>query len=203
MPDPAPGDRPVRASDAEREAAVARLREASVEGRVTFEELLERTGDAYQARDRADLEALVADLPAQAAPARTPGGFVLGIFGGGDKRGRWRVPERITVLNVFGGSDLDLRGAVVTSQEVTITVVSVFGGSDVVVPAGADVAMTGGALFGGNDIEITHPTVPGSPAVTVRAFSLFGGTDVRDAERPRWRDRLRGGGADAPRPPGP
>ena len=38
-----------RASDAERERAVGRLREAATEGRLTLEELADRTGLAYGA----------------------------------------------------------------------------------------------------------------------------------------------------------
>lgn len=164
--------------------------------------MVERSGAAYAALRRGELDALVADLPAIApAPAASPPSVVLGIFGGGDKRDRWRVPERLTVVNVFGGSDLSLREAIVTSRQVVITVWSVFGGSDITVPAGVSVAMTGGAVFGGNDMRIDHPAVPGAPAITVRAFSLFGGTDVHDTERPRWRDRL--GIGTPPAPPSP
>ena len=43
----------VRASDAEREAAVERLRGATVEDRLTFGDLTERTGAAYTATTRA------------------------------------------------------------------------------------------------------------------------------------------------------
>jgi hypothetical protein len=42
----------VRASDSEREAAVERLRAASVEGRLTFGELTTRTEAAYSAQTR-------------------------------------------------------------------------------------------------------------------------------------------------------
>jgi Domain of unknown function (DUF1707) len=77
------GDPPeLRASDAERERAVARLRRASAEGRLTVEELDERCAHAYAARTRAELDALVADLPGgsavvPAAPAAPvdPGGI--------------------------------------------------------------------------------------------------------------------------------
>ena len=37
--------------------------------------------------------------------------FLLGVLGGGDRSGRWRVAERLTVLNVLRGADLDLREA--------------------------------------------------------------------------------------------
>ncbi len=76
MPDPvdittAPDT--VRASDAEREAVVERLRIASVEGRLTFEELTERTEAAYAAVSRGDLEHITADLPGMGgAPGANP-----------------------------------------------------------------------------------------------------------------------------------
>jgi len=44
-----------RASDAEREQTVATLRDASAEGRLTFEELADRTALAYRARTNAEL----------------------------------------------------------------------------------------------------------------------------------------------------
>jgi Domain of unknown function (DUF1707) len=60
----------VRASDAEREAAIGRLRDAAAEGRLTFEELAERVELAASAVTRSDLEALTDDLPAE-PPAHT------------------------------------------------------------------------------------------------------------------------------------
>src|SRR5215211_6835873 len=53
----------VRASDAEREAVVERLRVATVEGRLTLGELTERTEAAYSATTRGDLALITADLP--------------------------------------------------------------------------------------------------------------------------------------------
>jgi hypothetical protein len=163
-----------RASDAEREATVTRLREAAAEGRLTVEELAERIDAAY------------ADLPAVAGPSSiaVEGGgggtrFVLGILGGGDRRGRWRVAPRVTVVNVLGGADLDLREATLTAPEVTIWVISIFGGSDIVVPEAVHVELSSFALFGGDDLKLEGPEpAPGAPVVHVRTVSLFGGTDV-------------------------
>jgi ribosome-binding protein aMBF1 (putative translation factor) len=53
----------VRASDAERDATVDRLREAAAEGRLTFEELADRIELAANAVTRAELVPLTADLP--------------------------------------------------------------------------------------------------------------------------------------------
>lgn len=55
--------RPALASDAEREACVARLRDAAAEGRLDVIELDERIGVAYRARTRLELATLTADLP--------------------------------------------------------------------------------------------------------------------------------------------
>jgi hypothetical protein len=79
MSDPAD----LRASDAERERTVARLRGAAAEGRLSVEELDERSARAYDARTHGELETLLADLPgdvARATPARRappvdPGGI--------------------------------------------------------------------------------------------------------------------------------
>ena len=60
----------VRASDAEREAVVERLREATAEGRLTFGELSERTEAAYTATTRGELVPITADLPAVSSPRR-------------------------------------------------------------------------------------------------------------------------------------
>ena len=201
-----------RASDAEREAVVARLRDAAGEGRLTVEELAERVDAAYAAGTREELEPLTADLPA-AAPGASPAAVgegmpvgaagatapsvVLGILGGGDRRGRWRVPERMTVVNVLGGADLDLREATLAAPEVEIRVFSVLGGSDVIVPEGVHVELGGFAVLGGNDLKLTGPPPPpGAPVVRVRAWSLLGGTDVRTQTSRRRRHGL-------PEPPEP
>jgi Domain of unknown function (DUF1707) len=59
----------LRASDAEREEAAARLREHAAEGRLTVDELDERCARAYAARTVGELAALFTDLP---APAPAP-----------------------------------------------------------------------------------------------------------------------------------
>jgi Domain of unknown function (DUF1707)/Cell wall-active antibiotics response 4TMS YvqF len=181
-----------RASDDERERTAGRLREAAGEGRLGLEELAERLDAAYAATTRAELEPLVADLPAaERAPAR-PGRattFILGLLGGGDRRGRWRVAERVLVVNGIGGADLDLREAVLDGPKVELTIVSLIGGSDITVPEGVRVEVSGFALVGGNDVQLEGPEPPpGAPVVRVRAFTLVGGTDVgtaRSARRPR------------------
>ena len=63
-----PGDLAERVADADRDRTVTQLREHVVEGRLTLDEFSERVGSALSARTRADLVAVMADLP-QARPA--------------------------------------------------------------------------------------------------------------------------------------
>jgi hypothetical protein len=76
-----PPNRPnpqLRASDADRDTAALRLREAAVEGRLDSDELEQRIGEVYSARWTTDLERLTADItpippPAPLAPPPPPG----------------------------------------------------------------------------------------------------------------------------------
>ena len=58
----------LRASDAERERAAEVLRRHHADGRLTTDELEERTERAYAATNRGDLDELFADLPRLRAP---------------------------------------------------------------------------------------------------------------------------------------
>ncbi len=62
----------VRASDAEREAVVARLHHAVGEGRLDADEGGRRIAAVYAARLRAELHEPVADLPASGGPGSGP-----------------------------------------------------------------------------------------------------------------------------------
>jgi hypothetical protein len=58
-------DRPIRASDKERESVVDVLRDAYTDGRLTLEEFEERTSAAYASKTWVDLRELTADLPVE------------------------------------------------------------------------------------------------------------------------------------------
>lgn len=62
----------LRASDAERERVVQRLHDAATEGRLSPDELDERTHRALIAVTYADLDAVVDDLPRPPRTGRTP-----------------------------------------------------------------------------------------------------------------------------------
>ena len=88
----------IRASDAERDATVERLSSATGDGRLTLEEFSQRMEQATVAKTRAELDRLVADLPAEpavagavAASARLPGTSRRSAGCGCPGRGGWPV----------------------------------------------------------------------------------------------------------------
>jgi hypothetical protein len=173
----------LRASDAERDQTVSLLRDATAEGRLTLEEFSQRVDKAYAAKTHDELEPLTLDLPATDAAAptarRQPRSFTISIFGGSDRKGRWRVARHHWVVSIFGGSDLDLREASLEGGDATISVLDLFGGTDLYVPEGIDVDFSGVGIFGGVDEHGRDvPMHPSAPLLRVRAFALFGGTDL-------------------------
>jgi Domain of unknown function (DUF1707) len=176
----------LRVSDADRETAVARLREAGGEGRLTLEELADRVERADGARTRRELDALTADLPSAPADpvAQRPRGWIVAVMGGAARKGRWRPPRRTYVVTLMGGAELDLREAEL-ADEVTITAVAIMGGVGITVPPGVSVELGGFALMGANGAPSDKlPPRPDAPVVRVRAFALMGGVGI---ERKRAR----------------
>jgi hypothetical protein len=188
----------LRVADADREQTVRTLGEHHSAGRITYEEFVERMDRAYEARTSQELEALTRDLPSAAPAAATRPAkkrrWLVSVMSGSD-RTEEVAPEHSVVLDLMGGSDLDLRHAQFPSGETTVTAIAIMGGSDIWVPEGARVEFSGFAFMGGNDNRVA----PGGsgPLIRVRAWSLMGGIDVRSGERKR--DKRRG----LPPPPSP
>lgn len=171
---------PERAGDADRERAVVALREHAVAGRLTLEELADRVGNALAAATMGDLDAVLGDLPAAAAPATDDTSRVLALFGDVHRRGRWRLGRHVRGLGLFGGVRLDLREAEVTADEITVQVDAVCGMVDIVVPHGVVLDLSGFALFGAQHADAGDERAPaGAPVVHLRARTAFGSLTVR------------------------
>jgi len=166
-----------RASDAEREQAVVRLREASTDGRLTLEELAERTALAYRARTQADLEPLTADLPAVAASTAQPLAsrrrWLIGVFAV-TRSGRRAFAERNVVLSIFAPARLDLRQAQISGGEATITVFSLFAPVFVTLPEHVDVESSIVALLAPVQDRAPGDVPPNAPRVRIRGVSFCG-----------------------------
>jgi hypothetical protein len=177
----------VRASDAEREAVVERLRVATVEGRLTLSELTERTEAAYTATTRGDLVPITADLPAvsgaPAAPmpstAHADREWVVAVMGDSKRQGRWRVERPLAALAIMGDVVLDLRGAEVPHGEVEITAIAVMGDVKIYVPDGVDVQLSGIAVMGDKQVQVRKAAAGQTvPKVVVRATVVMGDVKV-------------------------
>ena len=174
----------LRISDAERERAVRLLGEHHAVGRLTYEEFVERMDRAYEARTHEQLDGLTADLPATPAPQARPQKrrWLVSVLGG-NERAEDVAQDETVVLDLMGGSDLDLRGASFPAGEATVTAIAIMGGSTIWVPEGARVELSGFALMGGNSNRVPKAAAASGPLVRVKAWSLMGGVDVRSGSR--------------------
>jgi hypothetical protein len=185
----------LRAADADRDRAAEMLRRAAAEGRITFDELDERIGQAYAAKTFADLEALTSDLPGPGVsapapatpryqPSEVPAGppassFSLAIMSGAKRAGPWIVPPAYTAVAVMGGVELDLRHARFAEAEVTIRAFCLMGGVSITVPEDMAVDVSGIGFMGGFDHRASGPGAPGAPHLRVVGFAMMGGVDVK------------------------
>ncbi|MFI6004556.1 DUF1707 domain-containing protein [Streptomyces sp. NPDC051366] len=197
-PEPLPA---MRASDADRERVVERLRDAVAEGRIDMEEFEERLEAAYTSRTYAELEPLTRDLPAVAgavgrptAPAASPdsswpariGGTAtsssaVAVMSGFQRKGRWTVPGRFNAVAFWGGGELDLREADFAAREVVITCVAIMGGIEITVPPGVEVDVRGIGIMGAFDQgkALENRPEPGAPRVIVNGLAFWGGVAVK------------------------
>jgi hypothetical protein len=193
-----PADRAlVRRAQETRERVIARLSDHFAHDTLDVDEFERRVTVAQTSDNPADIEALLADLPASgAAPTATTAmvptvvqslvsqeralDTAYAIFGGIDRRGTWNVPRRMRVVAIFGGANLDLREARFPSGVIDIEVTAVMGGINIVVPPGLAVQMHGSAIMGGfADVNRSpaHPD-PDAPLLRIHGLTMMGGVNI-------------------------
>ncbi|MFF4420078.1 DUF1707 domain-containing protein [Streptomyces sp. NPDC001549] len=193
----------LRASDADRDRVVERLRDAVAEGRLDMEEFEERLDAVYKSRTYAELEPLTRDLPAPAGgPVARPtaaaepwtgriGGAgssatAVAVMSGFQRKGRWTVPARFDAVAFWGGGELDLREADFAQREVVINCVAVMGGIQITVPPGVELDVRGFGFMGAFDQrDNPGPSEPGAPRVVVTGFAFWGGVEIKVKQRKR------------------
>jgi hypothetical protein len=186
-----------RASDRERDAVVQRVQDAFAEGRLDDAEFDERSRSALTARTHADLDALLADLPAAPstpgpAPALPgPGRFAVALKSSVRRAGRWRVPERYTTVVYKGGGWLDLRAAELSGPVTTFLAVAYKSRVTILVPPNVRVEMTGlGVTQDVQDEDPRYRLPADAPVIHVRGIAYKGTVEI--ATRPPQRPALRG-----------
>lgn len=187
---------PIRASDAEREQTVERLRTAAGEGRLTLEELSDRIEAAAASSTRDELAGLTADLPAGGVAgvgAGAPGAAATvpvsnsSAFGDLRRSGGWTLPASSRWSTVFGDVKLDLREAHVPAGEIVVDAGTVFGDVELLVPEGVVVEVRSRTFFGDVKQEAGTAAPAGAPRIVLTGWTVFG--DVRVRAR-RLRERL-------------
>jgi hypothetical protein len=202
-PTPAPLDKHLRVSDADRERVADFLAGTLSDGRLTVGELDERVAAAYAARTLGDLTPLVADLsvdlrdvlspPLQGSTVGVPtlsdiskrveldgriGGragshISLAVLGSVERIGEWVLPILHTCLCYLGRVTIDLREARFAKRRSTIVALSVLGDVRVVVPPDVTVRVSGVGLIG-NFSGRAQQGLPGAPIVHVTGLALWG-----------------------------
>ena len=186
-----------RASDRERDVVVQRVQDAFAEGRLDDAEFDERTRAALTARTQADLDALLADLPAApSAPGPAPaipgpGRYAVALKSSVRRAGRWRVPERYTTVVYKGGGWLDLRAAELSGPVTTFLAVAYKSQVTILVPPNVRVEMTGlGVSQDAHDEDPGYRLPADAPVIHVRGIAYKGTVEI--ATRPPERPALRG-----------
>jgi hypothetical protein len=124
---------------------------------------------------------------------------VISVFGSNTRGGYWEPPERLEVLALFGGAQLDFRDANLYSGVTVVNCLAMFGGIDILVPEELEVDANGTGVFGGfeqkaakarkrrlfrgrerapsPELELEPGEEP--PLLVIRGFALFGGVTIR------------------------
>ena len=179
-------DASLRVSDAERDATLRVLGDHASVGRLTLDELEERSGRALAAKTRGELATLVSDLPQEAgqgrpAPvmAKKPVRWMVAIMAGSHRRGRFRAVGRINAVAIMGGDEIDLREAEIEGGELTLNLVAIMGGANIYVPDTVELEVGGISLMGGNtEVGSERPPRPGAPLIRLRTYNLMGGATI-------------------------
>jgi len=181
-------DDSLRVSDAERDAVLHTLGDHAAVGRLTLDELEERSGRALAAKTRGELATLTSDLPQEVGQASAPGPvparrkpvrWMVAIMGGSHRRGRFRAVGSINAVAIMGGDEIDLREAEIEGGELTLNLFALMGGSNIYVPDSVEVEVGGFSLMGGHEeVGSERPPRPGGPLIRIRVYTLMGGASI-------------------------
>jgi hypothetical protein len=182
-----------RAADADREAIAEKLRIAAAEGRIDFEELDDRLGQAYRAKTYDQLGALVAELPDQHPPALRqdaipePNTLELKTRAPNIKQsGQWTVPRRIVAETTSGIITIDFTHATCVHREVAVEAVTRSGWVRLILPEGW-AARVGPASTNTSHIsnKAAETAEPGAPTIIVTGHPEIGYVRIRQRHRKR------------------
>lgn len=106
----------------------------------------------------------------------------ISLFSGAEIKSQSNPFQGGNILAVFGGTDIDLRDAVIVDEEITIEITTVFGGVSLKVPDNVQVEVSGIPIFGGFEDKTRHVNKENThqPIIYLKCVSIFGGVEVTD-----------------------
>lgn len=200
----------LRVSDDERSHVLGLLEKAIGRGLIDLSEYSRRSALVVAAKTRADLNAVLVDLPglrvagrsvdAASAATRPPprsalgysgapstaAGGVLELTGWGSRsfKGHWLVPAHILIGGFGASTKLDFTQATLTSTTVTVEFQSNFGGStEFILPRGGSVRFDGLAMRGGSLNNKIPPGGGGVLDLLLTGTKKGGSVSIRQARQ--------------------
>jgi hypothetical protein len=199
----APEDRPIAAL---REETIDQLIMNYGHGVLSLEAFERRLEQAFDARSHEALMSLTADLDLEvdraytekkkselgrgidtSAPQGKDSDYMIHVFGGSNRGGRWTVARTIWMLNLFGGGELDFTDACFSARETRIRMLCLFGGANFYVPENVSTVSKALCIFGGIDNRAPSFDAHDAPTLVIEGLLLFGG--VRVSVKKTWRER--------------
>lgn len=176
----------MRISDADRNGTLRRLHNAVALGLIDIGEFEERSAQVSMARQPADLESLVDDLPRSGAIASSSADRLelRGWMGSLQRRGEWTVPTRLSLVRRMGSVDLDLTTARFAGPVVVIELDLVRGSLGLRLPEGASASIDDVTVYGGSARDRRkNPPAEGKPHVVITGRVVLGSVTIRGPKR--------------------
>jgi hypothetical protein len=178
-----------------RDAALERLSESFARDELSLDDFERRIDRAYASCAAAELDALVADLPAApsnalaavppaslAPGARGPGRprLALAVFGNVERRVNGDITPGATVSAVFGNVELDLRELALPPGVTELHVRAVFGNVELIVPPTIAVECAGTPVFGSFASLDRRPRAGADePVLCILGSAVFGNVEIK------------------------
>lgn len=201
------GDRDLRVSDAERDHVGTLLQRAVGLGMLSLGEFTERMDTALAAKTRAELNAVLIDLPGirlngqpnpmpssyAGSPRPEPGPVIRARMSSVNRRGAWQVPPLMRLSNSMSSVTLDFTQAVMSTQVVEVRMDDFCSSLTLVLPPAATVDLNDLDLIGSsaNNKVRTGPPI-GPLHVVVRGRVRFGSVTAKYSAAAQWRRLMSG-----------
>jgi len=186
-------DRPI---ETVREEVIDQLIMNYSHGKLSYEAFERRLDKAMESQDNQEIFELAADLElhadksyhdnkdrsfyANVEPSDNDNvEYLVNIFGGSDRSGRWTVPKELRSVSIFGGSNIDFSESKFSHQLTTIKVFCLFGGDNIYVPEYVNVVSKAFCIFGGVNNKAPSVANRNAPTVIIEGFCIFGGLNIK------------------------